>query len=46
MLIGGLVIAVIFLYCIGSENDREKVLSDFCEIECKKNIKNKYRFCC
>ncbi|AFQ44895.1 hypothetical protein Desmer_3008 [Desulfosporosinus meridiei DSM 13257] len=25
---------------------REKVMNDFCNMECKQSIKKKYKFCC
>ena len=40
-----LIIPAILLFILDS-NNKEKVMDEFCRLECKQNIKSKYKFCC
>ena len=36
---------IIALCALGNDNS-EKVMNEFCKLECKSNIHGKYKFCC
>lgn len=46
LLMGLLIIAGIAVMGMLSSDNREKVMDDFCKVECKQNIRGKYKFCC
>lgn len=46
LLIGVLLIAAIATMSLLSSDNTEQVMNEFCNVECKKNIQKKYRFCC
>lgn len=46
LVIGILLIAVISIVSLLSIDNTEKVMTDFCRVECKQNIQRKYKFCC
>ncbi|WP_160673607.1 hypothetical protein [Clostridium sp. C8-1-8] len=45
MIIIGL-LSVVALIGFAQDTSKSKIMSDFCKIECKQNIGNKYEFCC
>jgi hypothetical protein len=46
LLIGALLLVVIATTSLIGNDNSEKVMRDFCKVECKQNIKGKYKFCC
>jgi len=46
LLIGVLFIAAITAMSLLSYDNTEKVMSDYCKVECKRNIQRNYKFCC
>lgn len=46
LLIGILLTAAIAGMSYFGSDTREKVMNEFCNIECKQNIQSKYKFCC
>ena len=46
LLIGVLLIAAIAAMSTLSSDNREKVINDFCKVECKNDVQRKYKFCC
>jgi hypothetical protein len=45
-LIGVLLITAITAMSLLNGNNKEKVMSDFCKVECKQNIQRNHKFCC
>lgn len=39
------IVAIAIMELLSTDN-REKVMNDFCNMECKQSIKKKYKFCC
>jgi len=46
LLIGVLFVAAIAAMSLLSYDNTEKAMSDYCRVECKKDIKRNYKFCC
>jgi len=46
LFIGVLLIADIAVMSLLDRNNGEKVMNDYCKLECKQNIQNKHKFCC
>lgn len=46
IIIGILFIVIVFAMIKLQSDNSEKVMKEFCDLECKKNINNKYKFCC
>lgn len=45
LLIFAFVLGIKLINLLGT-NDMQRVMKDFCKIECKQSIKSKYKFCC
>jgi hypothetical protein len=41
-----IVVALCALWCYVDKYDESKAMKEFCELECRQNVKSKYHFCC
>lgn len=46
LLIGLLLVASIVALCLLNSDKSEKAMKDYYNLECKQNVKSKYKFCC
>jgi hypothetical protein len=41
-----LIVLLIGVICLLDGNNKEKVMDDYCRLECIQDVKSKYKYCC
>lgn len=41
-----LLFGFILALCVLGNDNSEEVMNEFCKLECKRNIQEKYKYCC